>query len=399
MYRVSDYVNINVVHHYKKILSVKNKIFIEDFTEVFLPENYKKRGIAFFSAYDCETVIDCPTEKMKNLALKPKRICRFCGLKYGQVYFKKDAHIISKLLGNKHLLSDFECDNCNLLFSKYEGHLSQFIGPVRAFLKLYGSQTDYKFKSPDKKTIAENFDLYGLEKSFSITREDFEDHTFEINRETGEVKVNFIKQSYRPLLVYKSILKIALSSLPATELKNYKLAFKYLNSTDLDDKIQGVAKILIYTTPPGTGYNSPFGFVYKRKDEERKIVSHVFALYFMNKIYQIVIPLNLKDLSFYNSAEVEVLYSPPIFHNSEFANTVPILEQYLNMSSADLIKGEKETVGFKYDLEEYSKGVAFDTKSNEITNHGFKPNSILKLVFTPADSNIILPKKIGKHIT
>ena len=363
---------------------------MEGFSEVFIPENYIKRGVSFFDSYDCQQVIDCPSEKIKGLTKKPNRICRFCGLKYGQVYFKKDAHIISKLLGNNHLVSDFECDACNLLFSKYEGHLSHFIGPVRAFLKLYGSQKDYKFKSPDKNVTAENFDLYGIEKSFSITREDIEDNTFEIDRKTGEVKVNLIKHSYRPLLVYKSILKIALSSLPKTELKNYKLALKYLITTELDDKIKGAANILIYTTPPGTGYKSPFGFLYKKKDESRQILNHIFALYFMNKIYQIVIPLNIKDLSLYNTTEIDVLYSPPIFHDSEFANKLPIIEQYLDMSSSELIKSETEIVYLKYDIEEYSKVFAFDPKTNEITNRVFDSNNIQKLVFTPIDSSIVL---------
>ena len=91
---------------------------MEGFFEIFIPPAYHKLGFDFLQAYELEKEIDCPNEKMKGLIPKTKRVCRFCKLKYGEVYFKKDAHLISKLLGNKYLVSDFECDTCNGIFSK-----------------------------------------------------------------------------------------------------------------------------------------------------------------------------------------------------------------------------------------------------------------------------------------
>jgi hypothetical protein len=61
-----------------------------------------------------EQIVLCPTESIKR-TLKPRRerVCRFCGLGADKTKFNKDAHAIPELLGNKHLLSDSECDACN----------------------------------------------------------------------------------------------------------------------------------------------------------------------------------------------------------------------------------------------------------------------------------------------
>lgn len=371
---------------------------MEDVKEVFIPEKFQQAGIAFFQAYDLDKIIVCPDRKMKGLLPKLQRICRFCNSRNGDTSFKTEAHIIPKMLGNKYLVSDFECDTCNRIFSNYESHLSHFFGPVRAFQKLYGLGQDYKFKSPDKKVIAENFNSYGLENSFSISRDDVKDQTFDFNRTGGEVKIKFIKHSYSPLLVYKSILKIALSCLSEKDVKGYELGFKYLHSNILDDKVKGIAKMVIFSMPPGTGHKTAFAVMYKKKDPNRKISTHVFVIYFMNQVYQIFIPLHKSDLTFYNNELLDVLYCPPIFHDSETANTIQIKDQLLDMSSIELVKGEEEILTFKYDVQEYAKGVAYDPSTNEIKEGTFDPNRVVKLVILPVNATLNIPQKTKKNI-
>jgi hypothetical protein len=364
---------------------------MEEFAEIYCPLQYHPRAQHFLSEYDYVRTIVCPDEKMRGLKPKPQRVCRFCKLQYGQVNFKKDAHVFSEFLGNKYLVSDFECSNCNGLFCTYESHLSYFIGPVRAFQKLYGREKDYKFKSPDKKTVAENYNEYGLENSFSISREDVADQTFEIDREAGRTLINFVKHSYTPLLVYKAILKMALSCLDEDEIKYYDLACKYLLTDSLDDNIRGAAKMLTYSVPPGKGYSTPFAVLYKKMNQEAKLSTHIFVLYFMNQVYQIAVPLNASDLHFYTDEEVEVLYAPPFFHDQKTADTMEIKEQYLDMSGKELVKAEKEVIGFGYNKDEYAKGAAYDPATNEITSGGFNHDAIAKIVFMPENASLKIP--------
>ncbi|MFN8250772.1 MAG: hypothetical protein U0V75_02730 [Ferruginibacter sp.] len=369
---------------------------MNDFTEIFFAKSYEKEGSDFFRAYGAKTIITCPDKKMKGLKPKPLRTCRFCNLKYGQVFFKKEAHIISRLLGNEYLVSDFECDICNSLFSTYESHLSHFIGPTRAFLKLYGVQENYKYKSPNKKSKIENYGLYGLENSFSISREDVQDQTFHFDREKGLTKMLLTKHSYSPLSVYKSILKIALSCLSDEDAKDYKLAFEYIRTSNLDGKLKGVTNMQIYSLPPGTGYSIPFASLYEKRDKNARLCTHVFSLTFLNQIYQIVLPLNKNDLPFYDNSLIDIMYCSPLFADEESANSVQITQKHLDMSSSDLVKGEVDTIYLQYDPKENANAKVFDPRTNEIKDDGFNFNAIKQLVFMPSDSKIVLPPK-GKE--
>ena len=370
---------------------------MEGFFEIFVPTNYQRLGIDFFQAYEIEDAIVCPDQKMKGLIPKTKRVCRFCKLKNGEVSFRKEAHLISKLLGNKYLVSDFECDNCNEIFGDYENHLSNFLGPNRAFYKLLGIGQNYKFKSPNKKTVAEDFKLYGLENSFSISREDIQDQTFEFNREAGETIIRFTKHSYSPLLLYKSILKIALSCLKIQDVADYELAFKYVRSNKLNNNFKGFSNLLVFSTPPGTGHKTPFAYLYKKRDKVRNTCSHVFVLHFMNQIFQIVIPLNKNDLKFFNNEPIPVFYCPPMFHDLETADSILIRDQLLDLSSEEMVKNEEEVIGFRYDTNEYNKGVSYDLETNEIKKGTFDPNSVKQIVIMPKDSFLDLPVNKQKN--
>ncbi|MDD5125825.1 HNH endonuclease [Methylovulum sp.] len=49
---------------------------------------------------------------------KNQRVCRFCQYKAPDVSFKKEAHAISEALGNKKLILNEECDDCNEFFDE-----------------------------------------------------------------------------------------------------------------------------------------------------------------------------------------------------------------------------------------------------------------------------------------
>lgn len=49
---------------------------------------------------------------------KSQRTCRFCGRKQPDVSFNNIAHTISEGLGNKNIITNDECDECNKWFGK-----------------------------------------------------------------------------------------------------------------------------------------------------------------------------------------------------------------------------------------------------------------------------------------
>ena len=106
----------------------------------------------------------------------------------------------------------------------------------------------------------------------------------------------------------------------------------------------------------------------------------------MNQILQIVIPLNKNDLRFFNKEPIPTLYSPPFFHDLVTASTIEIRQQLLDMSSIELVKSEEEIIGFRYDKNEYAKGVSYNPLTNEIKEGTFDPNSVMQIVIMPKDS-------------
>ncbi len=363
---------------------------MENLIKIYYPTKYETRSQNFFNEYDFEKVITCPNEIIRDLKLKSQRVCRFCNLKYGDVSFKKDAHIISNFLGNKYLVSDFECDNCNSIFSSYESHLSNFIEPIRAFKKFFGERENKKFKSPDKKSVIENINFQGLQDCVSVSRENVDDPIFEFDREAGETSIKLKKQPYSPLLLYKSILKIALSCLKQEDVKNYQLAFKYLISDSFDEKVKGISNILVYTTPPDTGYKSPFACLFKKRVNNSEICTHVFALHFMNQVYQIVLPLHINDQGLCNK-EINLLYSPPFFASSEIANSIQIDERFIDLSSMELVKDDIERLKIQYDKDDYTNLSVINLESKEIGKETeFNLNAIAKIIFLRKEAKFTL---------
>jgi hypothetical protein len=72
---------------------------------------------SFLAAYAVDRVMIPPDEAIRKFIQRDQRTCRFCGKHHDASIFQKDAHIIPHFMGNKYLVSNFECDDCNSSFS------------------------------------------------------------------------------------------------------------------------------------------------------------------------------------------------------------------------------------------------------------------------------------------
>ena len=359
---------------------------------VHYPPLFHQRALEFFKHYQLVDAITCPDSKIMTLKRKADRVCRFCRRKYGEVSFNSEAHQLSRLIGNKYLISDSECDECNKTFGKYESSLAFYLGPLRAFHGLNEDEgTAGKFKSPNKQVVTEKLDFYGAKNCVSISREDCLDQTFEFDRETGLTKIRLVKQSYVPLHVFKAILKMALSCLNEEDVKKYQLAIDYILSDRLNKHISGIAKILQYTLQPGTGYYSPIAFLFKKKVADQRLITHVFTLYFMNQIYQIAVPLHIDDLHFYDRENIDCHFCPPLFANEVDAGTMFIKEDMADLSFSELKKGEEEVFSFQYNVEDFKNAIAYDPVTKEAKPSKGETGEISKIMFAKAGTRIHLP--------
>jgi len=361
---------------------------------VFYPPDYQDMAKNFLDHYDLETEIVCPDSKMHLFTSRQERTCRFCNKGYPFVTFRNDAHIISELIGNRYLVSDFECDVCNFKFGKYENHLANFLGISRTLNKTIGKEKVPSFTAPNKAVRAEKINLFAHD-AIQIVRNDTSDNTYSYDPVSGANNLVFKKNSYIPILVYKSILKMALSCMKKECMNDYQIALKYLFSAELDEKAIGFCKMATYTFPINCGYPSPFAAIYKKKDTAAKIPTHIFTLFFQNMVFQIFVPHNTKDLQVCNGVEIPIYWQPPIFGYLADAVSTPIIYRVLDLSSTELLKNEVESLGFRIHEEDKSKLVSLDLFTGEINDNPGRPKNISKVILVEKGT-VIDPGKIAQ---
>ena len=254
-------------------------------------ENYSK-------IYELEYVAFPPDESMKR-TLKPRaeRACRFCGLDNSATKFNKIPHVIPELLGNKYLISDFECDTCNAHFSSPENDLANFLGAARAFHNVQAKNKTLQFTSLGGQVVVKKEGFYGVENSTKIVRNSAENDSFTFNSETGACEIKYLKQPYTPLKVYKALLKIALSVMPERHMGDYAELLSLLLADEHNSLRRYATGLIVHGLPLPLISTLPRCHIDRRTDDNVKACTHVFSLYFQNIVFELPIPLHKRDVA------------------------------------------------------------------------------------------------------
>ena len=352
------------------------------------PEKFKDQAIEFFNSYDLEKEVACPDAKIAGLPDKTLRVCRFCGLKYPKVAFTKEAHIISELLGNRFLVSDFECDECNYKFGKYENDLAHHLGIARTVQSVKGKNNVPKFKSADNTLKIENIQKQDEGNIVEIRRFDRFNQTFEFDKENSQTIVRYKKPPFTPLKVYKSLLKIALSCISKEHVNDYKSAFEYLRTNKYDETHKGFAIIYSYTMPITFSFEKPVVMIFKKKNSNARLFTHVFTIFTLNIIYQLVIPFNKNDFHFYkNNGSVLTLWCPPLLGRDYTYPVETIRVSTLDLSSTEKLENTYENLVIPMTKKTYEKSRFKDKVNGEITEEDFDGNKIVGFDLLRIDDN------------
>jgi len=337
----------------------------------------------FFKTYEIEELIVCPVEEVNNLKPKEERICRFCGLYYSQTTFESKPHIISELLGNKYLISDFECDNCNTFFGKYENDLANFLGMSRTFSNVKNKKDKVPvFNSPGYKLLARRTDFYGVKDGLQISVHKSAKGIFNIDSNLGKGEIKYFKQPYVPFKVYKALLKIALSIIPQKYVADYQYTFQCLKG--IDDKLAQVAKIVYYELPYNHKVKSPVCFLFKKLEPKNRITNHIFALYFQNHVYELPIPFCEVDIdnNLFDGRPYSVPLCPPILFSKPELE-VKYFRDIIDLSSDEKIR-EEDSINFSFDPD---GSKAYDSAIGEVAYTAFNPDDVTEIYFAPYSPN------------
>jgi hypothetical protein len=254
-------------------------------------------------------------------------------------------------MGNRNLISDFECDSCNNKFSKYESDLANFIGVSRSMI--YSNRKLPKFKTPDKSLIIEE----NSNRILQITSIGLENNNFEIDETKKHFILKSVKHSYIPINVYRSLLKIGLSLIRNTEVGNFQQAYKFLTNQKNDKKLTGHPLLRLFIWQfPGPPFIVPLTFVCNKKFQlsEAQYPSKSLVIFFSNYIYQIFYAFNEMDRNVLKVGnKITLLPFPPLidktwiesYGDSKFFN--------IDLSNSDKKINEKQNINMIFNDIEY----------------------------------------------
>jgi len=302
----------------------------------------------FFSIYDAEILI-CDSAEKTYLGTRNLKACRFCKNTIPEVTFKKDAHVIPQFLGNKNLLSYFECDECNKYFCGLEDSFANYLGLTRSFTGIKGQQG----KTPKYKDINNGLEVFRNDETGNIEVKMVESKfpvKFAEDNKSGEIFTQ--RPSYIPIHVPKLLIKIGLSMLEDEDIDDYDYARRFIRQSekDINFKDSDWLRILGYFIPGPPIYSKPFVLLYKKKKNQSKSLypTRQLILLYANFLFQIILPFSKSD-EHLRGNNFECPIFPLLVDNSHFERYGRYQEFSLNLTSHEKRKGEKLEFTFRFD--------------------------------------------------
>jgi hypothetical protein len=281
-----------------------------------------------------------PEGGKRFLGVKPQR-CRFCGRTRPEVRFQSDAHAISAVLGNRTLFTLEECHHCNQRFSEFEDDLAKWTMAERSFGQVRGRKRVPSLKTRSGRSRAD------LEDTAYVVTQIEGDEILSYDPRSGKAQGRYTPQPYRPRGVYKALLKMALTVMPAAELGNFQRALKWLLAPGLEqDAVSdglGFLCFKSFTSGP-LPYPYPIIALYRRKPGVKDCPYASFLISYGNTTLQIFLPSErdqdvvgneLKIVS--HPAPASLDPQPPYEHST--VGTV-------KLASPELVQDEPQTFTF-----------------------------------------------------
>ncbi|KQN96979.1 HNH endonuclease [Paenibacillus sp. Leaf72] len=295
----------------------------------------------FLDNYEWITV---PLNWENQVILGPKenRICRFCGLGKPMTSFKKNAHAISEMLGNKKLLTNYECDKCNEKFSQLENDLGNFTLFWRSVSSIPGKRGKPKYK----KDIVVAADNGILQIGDLLT-----DPAAEYNTDDRTIILPGIRGPYVPMAVYKAFVKMALTVMPEDEIIHFKDTISWILEEEHVPKQITLYALIRHTPGFNVFHHITYQLFFRKQDVDSKLPYCIFAIFFSSLMVQIVIPYSEKDKQFNLHLEqggsVDIPCLPGTYDGIHplGASSVDVK----NLSGTEQVRGETEYITISYE--------------------------------------------------
>jgi hypothetical protein len=291
------------------------------------------------------------------------RICRFCGRREGLVSFRNKSHAVSELLGKNEFLIFDECDTCNAVFSQWERHLSHFFLPYLATLGIRGKKVIPAFYSRKEKIGGEDRTTMKKDRNGNLNVKLSSTDDIRINSDKKIVAVRYRQPPIPRFLVFKALVKIALSLMPQEEISSNRGLFEWLRNHEnsLIPSIPGayitVLKKIMWAKPVAELFKSTKVNFLNDVDQFPK---YSLVLRFANLVVQIFLPFpNVKPQTTGEKPNLSLHYFPAFILDHAYdpeiraiADPTTEIEVTFSVSFEDLSKvtpeERDEVIKFKY---------------------------------------------------
>lgn len=225
-------------------------------------------------------------ERKPHILDKHKFVCRFCGQQKPEVTFKTRAHALPEFIGNGSLFTHAECDDCNSRFGReFESHFANFMHLNHTLFGVRGKKGLPKFKLTNGTEIVNDggmIDWQGVPTEQLI-------HDEKARTLTATQKV----PSFVPANVFKALVKMALTIMPAEQLTTFVDTFHWLNAPLTDVRFSTTELWLAYGAISSQD-RFPFisaSLLKRKKLTDFELVPLIFRLNYGNFQFDVPVPM------------------------------------------------------------------------------------------------------------
>ncbi|RBL70082.1 HNH endonuclease [Pseudomonas sp. MWU13-2625] len=312
-----------------------------------MPEVFLRENDEFYSAFDKHykalyvKVFDCSDRSRINISSgDDSGVCKYCGRGEGETTFKKVSHAIPMALSNRTLIDSLECDQCNKHFADYlEDSFLKFTLPHRIVNTIRG-RSNPKYRN-------ENFEITFTERG-QIKIDFFEGGAERPGVETVEgdhyIRLPFVRQSYRPIAVYKMFTKMALALMPVAESSRLAPLKEWILNKDHARLFSGVPVIQYEFQGTFDPDIIKCGLFKVKEDFEAVYFRYVFVLVFGNLQYCVVIP----DPATEQGVSKTMLVFPALVERGMVEECGAPAVEKMYFESEEIVRGEEVCISMHF---------------------------------------------------
>jgi hypothetical protein len=269
---------------------------------------------------------------------KKTRRCRFCGKGKPEVSFRAEAHAIPECVGNKSLFTYHECDSCNQAFGQgCENDFGNWSLPMRTLSRVCGKSGIPTIKRDAAGKLRIDSHPTGLEISV-----DEAEGFLENDPAAKTLTFHLRRPPYRPAMVVKAMVKMALSAMPEGEMCNFQQALALIHQ---DSSVALAAPTpFFHTFVRGAPARDRivFAVMTRRRDDFLTPYAYVLLRY-GNEMLQMAVPSPEKDGAL-NGKNITLRPFPCTSKEDGVGNSTKLLP----FVSMDFVRDEETIIAMSY---------------------------------------------------